>query len=315
MNVARAPLSDRIAATIANCVGRVIGVLLVAWLMVPASAFAQLRYTNSVDGAVDEIVTPCTAPLVRTFAVVDIFTVADVNIGVLMSHTYRGDLQMFLTSPAGTRVRFFNQTGGTADNFNVLLDDSAAAAVTTHAAVDTATATTVVPPYQRSFRPAAVLTGYNGQNASGTWTLEICDNANVDSGVFYQSDLFLTASAATISSSKTNSVVSDGISATNPKAIPGATMRYCITVTNAGPGIAAAIVGTDAIPASLTYVANSLRSGATCLATTTVEDDDNVGADETDPHGASVIGATVTITTASMISGNSFAVAFNATVN
>ena len=92
----------------------------------PQAAFAQLQYTNSTDGTVNETVTPCTNPLVRNFTVSDIYTVADVNIGILMSHTYRGDLQFYLQSPAGTRVQLINNIGGTRNNVNVLFDDAAA---------------------------------------------------------------------------------------------------------------------------------------------------------------------------------------------
>lgn len=282
----------------------------------PGAAMAQLQYTNTADGTVSETVTPCSNPLVRNFTVSEIYTVADVNIGVLMSHTYRGDLQFYLQSPAGTRVELINNIGGTRNNVNVLFDDSAASPISNHTANnDTATATTVVPPYQRTFRPFQALSAFNGQEAAGTWRLEICDSLNADSGTFYQSDLFITAMPATVNVTKISSVLSDGISITNPKAIPGATVRYCITIANAGPGTAAVIAATDAIPANMTYVAGSMLSGASCGSAATAEDDNASGADETDPAGASYSGGTVTVSRASLTSGSSFALAFNATVN
>jgi subtilisin-like proprotein convertase family protein len=42
-----------------------------------------------------------------------------------MAHTYRGDLQFYLQSPAGTRVQLINNIGATRNNVNVLFDDAA----------------------------------------------------------------------------------------------------------------------------------------------------------------------------------------------
>ena len=282
----------------------------------PQAAFAQITYTNTTDGTVNETATPCTAPLLRTFAVPEIYSIADVNIGVLMSHTYRGDLRMFLLSPTGTQITLIQNTGTTPDNFNVLYDDSAAAAITTHTAVnDTATAGTIVPPYQRTFRPLAALTAFNGLNANGTWTLSICDSLNADTGTFFHSTLVITPQPATLNTTKVSSITTDGISGANPKSIPGATVRYCITISNAGPGIATTINANDIIPTRLAYVAGSMLSGATCATAATAEDDNAVGADETDPIGASFASGTVNVTRATMVSGESFSIVLNATVN
>jgi uncharacterized repeat protein (TIGR01451 family) len=114
---------------------------------------------------------------------------------------------------------------------------------------------------------------------------------------------------------KTSSIIADGISALNPKAIPASTVRYCITVTNAGPGTTTSVVATDIVPPLLTFVSGSLRSGAACASATTVEDDNNIGADESDPIGVSITGTTITGITASLGSGSAFAIVFNALVN
>lgn len=290
--------------------------IILAVLCAPQAAFAQISYTNTVDGTVNETATPCTAPLLRTFVVPEIYSIADVNIGVLMSHTYRGDLRMFLLSPTGTQITLIQNTGTTPDNFNVLYDDSAVAAITTHTTLnDTATAGTVVPPYQRTFRPLAALTAFNGQNANGTWTLSICDSLNADAGTFFHSTLVITPQPATLSTTKVSSIVTDGISGANPKSIPGATVRYCITISNAGPGIVTSINANDIIPTRLTYVAGSMVSGASCATAATAEDDNATDADETDPIGASFAAGTVNVTRATMLSGESFSILLNATVN
>jgi uncharacterized repeat protein (TIGR01451 family) len=118
-----------------------------------------------------------------------------------------------------------------------------------------------------------------------------------------------------LSISKTSSTVSDLVSASNPKSIPGATMRYCILVTNIGGATATSIVANDSLPANTTYEVGSMRSGTTCATAATVEDENTAGADETDPFGMEVAGSALTGRAASLAAGASFAMIFHATVN
>lgn len=115
--------------------------------------------------------------------------------------------------------------------------------------------------------------------------------------------------------SKTSIVWSDGINAANPKAIPGAVLRYCILVTNPGTLAATAVTATDLLPAPLSYLAGTSRTGSGCGTATTVEDDDAIGADETDPYGVSFLSGTLTGSAASLPAGTSFAIRFDAAVN
>ncbi|MDQ2701451.1 MAG: hypothetical protein M3Y70_01245 [Pseudomonadota bacterium] len=76
-------------------------------------------------------------------------------------------------------------------------------------------------------------------------------------------------SSASITVTKSSAVVSDPINnSTNPKAIPGATMVYCIAVSNGSASVAATDVTVgDPIPTGTTYVPGSLRvlnAGVTC---------------------------------------------------
>lgn len=123
---------------------------------------------------------------------------------------------------------------------------------------------------------------------------------------------------AKVTTTKTSTVVSDGVNtAANAKIIPGATVRYCITATNPGSGDADEGVSTDVLPTNVTYVAGSLKSGASCAAATTAEDDDATGTDETDPFGASYDSATRTVTGkfGQLIAGQSMALTFDVTIN
>lgn len=71
-------------------------------------------------------------------------------------------------------------------------------------------------------------------------------------------------SAPVITVNKASRVVNDGLgTTTNAKAIPGATIEYCIAVTNGGDSAATGVNVSDNIPANTTYVAGSARTDAT----------------------------------------------------
>lgn len=114
---------------------------------------------------------------------------------------------------------------------------------------------------------------------------------------------------------KTSTVVSDGVNTTNPKAIPGAVIDYCIVTTNPTSQTASNVTISDPLPSNLSYIANSARSGTTCATATTTEDDNATGTDETDPHGASFGGNTLLAGATTLAAGASFAIVFSARVN
>ena len=129
-------------------------------------------------------------------------------------------------------------------------------------------------------------------------------------------DVLFNVAGANITIAKTSSVVSDPFNGTtNPKAIPGALMRYCLLVSNAGPATATLVSVNDSLPANLTFVSGSIRSGTSCAGATTVEDDNATGADESDPFGASWSGTVLNAVAASLANGASMAIRFDVTVN
>jgi uncharacterized repeat protein (TIGR01451 family) len=139
--------------------------------------------------------------------------------------------------------------------------------------------------------------------------------ANPDGQVVTFFNVSFCKPVATLSITKMSSILNDGISASNPKSIPGATVRYCITVTNAGSGTATNINVSDPLPSNVTYIAGSMLSGINCAGAATVEDDDAAGADETDPFGMSIAGTTITGTATTLAPSSNMAMVFNATVN
>ena len=137
----------------------------------PAEAQTVARYSTAARAnPVSDTATPCTNPLKRTINVTGSFVIADVNISVLIAYTYRQDLQVNLVSPSNARVIVVNRIGGGADNINSTLDDQVASNVSNFSANDTT-------PYHATFIPSAALSAFNGQQAGGVWTLEVCDAA------------------------------------------------------------------------------------------------------------------------------------------
>ena len=140
------------------------------------------------------------------------------------------------------------------------------------------------------------------RNGLGT-TLVLANWWNIDEASF-------SVDAAVIGVTKAMSVVSDGVNASAFKAIPGAQLRYCVTISNSGTAAASTLVAADTMPGTLSYVAGSLQSGADCASAATAEDDNATGVDETDPVGASYAGTTINISRGSLAGANSFAVTY-----
>jgi uncharacterized repeat protein (TIGR01451 family) len=128
-------------------------------------------------------------------------------------------------------------------------------------------------------------------------------------------EITFSVQTAAMTLTKVSSVLSDpqnGV--TNPKMIPGAQIQYCILIANGGPLPASLVSGSDPLPPGVVYTPGSLRSGTACATAATVEDDDSAGADESDPVGASFTGVTIAFVTASLASGGTIALVFNATI-
>lgn len=144
---------------------------------------------------------------------------------------------------------------------------------------------------------------------SGLGTASVMANWwNIDEGNF-------AVQGAAIGVAKTVAFVSDGIGPADFKAIPGARVKYCVTISNSGPAAAGTVLATDSLPLTLTYMAGTIRSGGDCASAATAEDDDTAGADETDPTGASISGATITISRPTLPAASSFAVTYDAVIN
>lgn len=119
----------------------------------------------------------------------------------------------------------------------------------------------------------SVLTASSGANTTGIDTVLADGAGDVDSandGSFSDTDSFVVT-AADMAASKTSRIVSDPVNgATNPKAIPGAVIEYCIAVSNAsGSATATNVAVNDELPADVSYDATFgiyVDGDATCNA-------------------------------------------------
>ncbi len=197
-------------------------------------------------------------PGISTLVVNDDVTITDLNVHVQITHTWVGDLQIVLRSPAGTTALLLDRPGVPAsslgcgnNNLDITFDD--AAAMTAAALEDHCDGTD--PWYSGAAQPVEALSVFNGESTAGTWQIEVADNAGGDSGQITGWEL-LTAPAvggtctvcvggagtADLGLTKTASNNGDG------------TAVYTLIATNAGPDDAPGVVVVDTLPGGVTYL-------------------------------------------------------------
>ena len=191
-------------------------------------------------------------------------SILDVNAITNIMHTFSADLDITLTSPAGTVVTLTTDNGAGNDNvFNgTLWDDSANPGgqvpyttndglVTDQLYVNLATATPLVPE--------EAMAAFIGEDPNGTWTLTISDDLAGDGGSLDSWSLDIktfSCASADLSITKT-----DGVAAV----APGGSTTYTIVASNAGPTAANPATVTDTFPAACTSVTytSTAAGGAT----------------------------------------------------
>lgn len=191
-----------------------------------------------------------------------------VQVNVNVTHTWVGDLIFTLTSADGTVITLLDRPGVPAsgagcsdDNVMVTFADGQANPEDTCAGSGTWPVTLAAP--------VTALSTLNGEDANGTWTLTISDNAGADTGTLTSWELILLPAASgtcnvCLGADADVSLVKTA-TAPNPLSV-GDNINYTLTASNAGPGDADGVVVTDTLPLNVTYVSNSC--GATFVAPT-----------------------------------------------
>jgi trimeric autotransporter adhesin len=186
---------------------------------------------------------------------------------------------------------------------NTANETDAATALTVYAGDTGAIAESFTTGLSSDYAAALACTGNTTALAGTSLTINGSDTAIVCT--------YTNSRTTQITVAKTSSITADGVSGANFKSLPGATVRYCILATNSGTATATNVSAVDILPANTSFVAGSIRSGTSCAGAASVEDDNNSGADESDPYGANVSGTTVTGVAPTLAAGASIAIVFN----
>ncbi len=123
---------------------------------------------------------------------------------------------------------------------------------------------------------------------------------------------------ATITVTKSSTVISDPFNLTSsPKRIPGATVEYCIVISNTGSTAASTVVVSDTLTGQpVTFVAGTIVAGGAAGCTGgTVEDDDAIDPDESDPNGGNFASGVVTVSVPTIAGGDTSTARFRVTIN
>jgi len=201
---------------------------------------------------------------------------SDVNLTTAITHTFMSDLDMTLTSPAGTVVTIFANVDGSGDDlFNgTTWDDSADPdsqipytgnpnIVSDHTYTSTVTATPLTPQEP--------LGAFIGEDPNGTWTLKVRDGTNLDTGTLNSWSLDLTTVECAVDLAITKT---DNATVTSP----GLPIVYTIVASNPATVDAVGATVTDVLPAALTSVTWTCvaSSGSSCGASGTGNISDTV---------------------------------------
>ncbi|MCY1673102.1 hypothetical protein OVA07_19020 [Novosphingobium sp. SL115] len=157
----------------------------------------------------------------------------------------------------------------------------------------------------------AALVQTTGGNTAGMDTVFADGAGATDSArdAAYSAKDDYTVLAAALSAAKTSRIISDPVNlTTNPKMIPGATIEYCIAVSNAsGSATATSIDVNDPLPANITYdSAYGIKTNGTVVS----------GVCQADGAGSGTFASnTVSGTLASVAAGETKTVLFRATIN
>ncbi len=111
-------------------------------------------------------------------------TITDVNVRLDITHSFDADLDVFLQPPFGTSLELFTDVGDRFNGFTTtMLDDQALTPISSGTA-----------PFTGRFKPegAAGLAAFNGEDASGNWTLTLTDDFAADTGTLNSWGLDIT---------------------------------------------------------------------------------------------------------------------------
>jgi subtilisin-like proprotein convertase family protein len=236
-----------------------------------APTTATASFTNSTPVAiVDNMVVTSTINVAGAGT-----SISDVNLTTFITHTFAADLDITITSPAGTVVTLTTDNGGANDNvFNGTVWD------------DDADPNTQVPytsnpfiPYEHTYTnlvtatpllPEEALAAFTGENPNGTWTLSVSDDATGDTGTLNSWSLNIVTSLCGAACTITCPA---NITVSNDPNQCGAVVNYPAPTPNGTCGtINCSPASGSFFPVGTTTVTCTSSAGPTCTFTVTVND-------------------------------------------
>ncbi len=157
--------------------------------------------TANYNDATSTLITnnSCDTPYEILFNVTDSFIIDDLNIGYKMSHTRKGEINLWIENPSGIRLKLLDYNNDPSDNWSVLFNsESATGNAALYATHDTSST------YYIEGQPFASLAVFNGTQAQGVWKLIICDDDAGGEGTYLESSLQFTYTPSTTITSSAN---------------------------------------------------------------------------------------------------------------
>jgi autotransporter-associated beta strand protein len=149
-----------------------------------------VRFDNFTPGSITDFATNSSSMFVSGIT----SAVAKVTVSMNITHTFDGDLDIYLVAPDGTTVELTTDNGGSGDNYGTGCPDG------TRTAFDDSAATSILAgsaPYVGTFRSEEALSKFRGVNPNGFWTLQVADDASGDTGTLNCWSLFISPATST----------------------------------------------------------------------------------------------------------------------
>jgi uncharacterized repeat protein (TIGR01451 family) len=147
---------------------------------------------------------------------------------------------------------------------------------------------------------------------------DVAGDTDIDRDGQHSDDDAYRVRTATITVTKSSTVISDPFNLGNdPKRIPGATIEYCVLISNSGSTAASTVVVSDTLTGQpVTFVSGSIVAGGAADCTGgTAEDDNATDPDEADPNGGNFAGGIVTISVPTIAGGGTTTARFRVTID
>ena len=217
----------------------------------------------------------CQNSITRTVNVPTSFIIADLNVGLNISHARRSDVRVTLTPPTGPVVVLISGAGlgsptiaspDDFDNYDVMLDDASLNSLFDNDDDDTGGAL-----YERNAKPYGLLSSFKGLDAQGIWTLSICDTRNGTAGNYLNGRLvFTSADPDTITGTVFTDFNDNGLRNPGDLPVSGVTVTAFDAsgavvdsdVTNAAGGYTLNILNGTQVRIEFTAIPANLRPGA-----------------------------------------------------